>query len=92
MDTLTTDSISCASPAGDFLPACVRGWIWNPTRTGDYEADCQHGRALADHITKRMADEGNPLLLSTVARSIVEQGRWEAVEIGLFSRIATRLA
>lgn len=91
MDTLIHDSVSCARSVDDFLPACLGGWIWNPSRTDDYAVDCEHGRALADHIVKRMADDENALLLSTVARCIVEGGRWDAVEIGLFSRLAARL-
>jgi hypothetical protein len=59
--------------------------------TGDYAADCATGRLMADALIKRMADteHGTPAL-GAIVHEIVNAGRWEAVHIGFFQRLAER--
>lgn len=88
MTMIASDHLSpCTSNIDDHFPAYMARGNWQPTRTGDYAADCQHGRDLAEDIANRVSLEQNPLHFSVVAQAIVESGRWEAVEIGLFSRL-----
>lgn len=58
--------------------------------TGDYGADCATGRLLADALIKRMADTDYTPALGEVVSEIVKAGRWGAVHIGFFQRLADR--
>jgi hypothetical protein len=58
--------------------------------TGDYGADCATGRLLADALIKRMADTDYTPALGEVVGEIVKAGRWGAVHIGFFQRLADR--
>jgi hypothetical protein len=58
--------------------------------TGDYGADCATGRQLADALIKRMADTEYTPALGEVVGEIVKTGRWGAVHIGFFQRLADR--
>lgn len=78
--------------SSDFAPAYIADGVWRPTLTGDYAADCAHGRAVADDVLERMRRDDNVLHISTLARAIVEGGNWGAVEIGVFSRLSIELA
>ena len=89
MDILTVNTVSsCEQHTDDRFLDYVAGGLWQPTRTGNYRADCRHGRELADHIIWRMRRDNNPLHLSVAVRAAVESGRWEGVEIGLFQALA----
>jgi hypothetical protein len=59
--------------------------------TGDYAADCATGRLMADALIKRMADtENGTPALGAIVHEMVNAGRWEAVHIGFFQRLAER--
>ena len=58
--------------------------------TGDYGADCATGRLLADALIKRMADTAHTPALGEVFGEMVKAGRWGAVHIGFFQRLADR--
>ena len=58
--------------------------------TGDYAADCATGRLLADALIKRMADTDHTPALGELVGEIVKAGRWGAVHIGFFQRLADR--
>ena len=58
--------------------------------TGDYGADCATGRLLADALIKRMADTAHTPALGEVVGEMVKAGRWGAVHIGFFQRLADR--
>ena len=58
--------------------------------TGDYGADCATGRLLADSLIKRMADTAYTPALGALVSEIVKAGRWGAVHIGFFQRLADR--
>lgn len=58
--------------------------------TGDYGADCATGRLLADALIKRMADTDGAPALGAVVREMMKGGRWGAVHIGFFQRLADR--
>jgi hypothetical protein len=64
---------------------------WQPARTGDYTADCQIGRDIADEIADVIAVTHNPTILPTIVSLIVEAGQWGAVEIGLFNKLGCAL-
>jgi len=93
MDTVSSAALaSRTSNMDDRFPAYIADGRWQPTRTGDYEADCRHGHELAKDIADRVSRDSNPLHLSVAMRAIVESGRWEGVEIGLFSRLGMMLS
>lgn len=58
--------------------------------TGDYGADCATGRLFADALIKRMADTAYTPALGEVVSEMVKAGRWGAVHIGFFQRLADR--
>lgn len=58
--------------------------------TGDYGADCATGRLFADALIKRMADTAYTPALGEVVGEMVKAGRWGAVHIGFFQRLADR--
>jgi hypothetical protein len=60
---------------------------WLPARSGDYAADCNAGRTLADELCRIIIGSDNPALFGTVARAIVESGQFGAVEVGFCARI-----
>jgi len=55
---------------------------WAPTRTGDYAADCEQGRAYFQELRGMMAANANPSYLSHVLHAQMEGGQWDGVEIG----------
>ena len=60
------------------------------TETGDYGADCGAGRLMADALIKRMADTDGTVALGAVVHEMIKSGRWGAVHIGFFQRLADR--
>ena len=60
--------------------------------TGDYATDCETGRRTAEDLIMWMAKAPgtNTPALGKVVQEIVERGRWEAVHIGFFQRLADR--
>lgn len=64
---------------------------WCPVRTGDYGADCLHGRAVGRELVDLVQATENPALIGSTVRMIVEAGQWGAVEIGLCSVIGCQL-
>jgi hypothetical protein len=61
------------------------------SETGDYGADCATGRLMADALIKRMADTENETpALSHIVHEMIKIGRWGAVHIGFFQRLADR--
>ncbi|KQN02796.1 hypothetical protein ASE82_10960 [Sphingomonas sp. Leaf230] len=58
--------------------------------TGDYGADCATGRLMADALIKRMADTDGTPALGRLVSEMVKAGRWGAVHIGFFQRLADR--
>ncbi len=62
----------------------------NMADTGEYPADCAHGRAMADKLVTRMRETGNTSMLGAICRGIIDAGRWQAVHAGFFQRLADR--
>ncbi|WP_380786813.1 hypothetical protein [Sphingomonas sp. R86521] len=60
--------------------------------TGDYATDCETGRRTAEDLIMWMAKAPatNTPALGKVVQELVERGRWEAVHIGFFQRLADR--
>jgi len=58
--------------------------------TGDYATDCETGRRTAEDLIVWMAKSTYTPALGGVVREIVKRGRWEAVHIGFFQRLADR--
>ena len=60
--------------------------------TGDYATDCETGRRTAEDLIVWMAKAPatNTSALGKVVQEIVKRGRWEAVHIGFFQRLADR--
>jgi hypothetical protein len=60
------------------------------SETGDYGADCATGRLMADTLIKRMAETDCTPALKDVVHEMIKMGRWGAVHIGFFQRMADR--
>lgn len=60
------------------------------SETGDYGADCATGHRLADALLKRMAETDYTPVLKEVVHEMIKIGRWGAVHIGFFQRLADR--
>lgn len=60
------------------------------SETGDFGADCASGRLLADALIKRMAETEYTPALKDIVHEMVKIGRWGAVHIGFFQRLADR--
>ncbi len=58
--------------------------------TGDYAADCEIGRKTADELISWMAKTGFTPALGTVVQEMMTLGRWGAVHIGFFQKLADR--
>lgn len=58
--------------------------------TGDYGADCATGRLFANALIKRMADTDYTPALGEVVGEMMKAGKWGAVHIGFFQRLADR--
>jgi uncharacterized protein YllA (UPF0747 family) len=58
--------------------------------TGDYAVDCATGRQIADSLMIRMAETEYTPALGEIVREMMKVGRWEAVHIGFFQRLADR--
>jgi hypothetical protein len=58
--------------------------------SGDFALDCATGRACADNLILRMAQTRCTPALGAVVRELMKGGRWEAVHIGFFQRLADR--
>lgn len=61
------------------------------SETGDYGTDCATGRHMADALIIRMAGvENTTPALSHIVHEMIKIGRWGAVHIGFFQRLADR--
>lgn len=61
------------------------------SETGDYGADCAAGRLMADALILKMATVQNTTpALSHIVHEMMKIGRWGAVHIGFFQRLADR--
>lgn len=60
------------------------------SETGDYGADCATGRLKADALIGRMAETDYTPALKDVVHEMIKIGRWGAVQIGFFQRLADR--
>ena len=58
--------------------------------TGDFAVDCATGRACADNLILRMGETRCTPALGAVVREMMKGGRWGAVHIGFFQRLADR--
>jgi hypothetical protein len=58
--------------------------------TGDYAVDCETGRRAADVLIIRMAQADHTPALGQVVHEMMKIGRWGAVHIGFFQRLADR--
>ena len=67
----------------------IRGIAQMP-ETGDFAVDCATGRACADSLILRMAETRCTPALGAVVRELMKGGRWEAIHIGFFQRLADR--
>ncbi|MES3151799.1 hypothetical protein [Sphingomonas faeni] len=58
--------------------------------TGDYATDCAAGRTAADVLIVRMAQTDYTPALKDIVHEMIKIGRWGAVHIGFFQRLADR--
>ena len=70
---------SCASENNKF---------WVPVRTGDYEKDCEAGRAAAAQMVALMRQDHNPIPFVAAFREAAQTGGLGGFEIGFATEIA----
>jgi len=72
-----------------FINLTVQGAdFWSIDPSGDYEADCRQGRAAALELSRFVFFGEVPTILGSVARAIVQKGRFGGLEIGFFQQIS----
>jgi len=69
----------------------LKDGLWMPERSGRFFEDCARGHRYAAELIAEMTQENNPTLLGAVVRSMIDGGKFEAVEIGFFSRVGQQI-
>ena len=70
--------------------ASVGGKIlaWQPSRSDDYQQECESGRLHFRQLQDLMCHTDNPLLLSRVLQALGTSGQWGGAEAGFSQAMA----
>lgn len=61
--------------------------FWAPERTGDYQTDCDRGRAAAMEMMEFIRERNCPNVYASICRDMSRYGEWTGFEVGFCTEI-----